>query len=262
MGVVGRVESVWRYPVKSMGGEKLESAFVGFAGLYGDRIFAFHNSAAVAGFPFLTGREHAAMLPHRPRFRHRDKATSPPNLAAAQHLAPGVTPLYASLGDLAVDVETPGGPVLALESSELLERLARFEGAGQLRLLKSERALTDCRPLSLISTQTVDALGTEIGASLDGRRFRANVYLDLGVEAAHAEDTFIGKRIKIGPKAIFAVLERDPRCRMITLDPDDGHASPEILECVAKRHQGRIGVYAAVLVEGTIRPDDEVLLLS
>ena len=89
MGVVGRVESVWRYPLKSMGGEKLESAFVGFAGLYGDRIFAFHNSAAVAGFPFLTGREHAAMLLHRPRFRHRDKAISPPNLAAAQHLAPG-----------------------------------------------------------------------------------------------------------------------------------------------------------------------------
>jgi uncharacterized protein len=49
---------------------------------------------------------------------------------------------------------------------------------------------------------------------------------------------------------------------MITLDPDDGHASPEILETVAKRHQGRVGVYAAVLVEGTIRPDDEVLPLS
>ena len=49
---------------------------------------------------------------------------------------------------------------------------------------------------------------------------------------------------------------------MITLDPVDGRSSPEILETVAKQHQGRVGVYAAVLVEGTIRPDDEVMLLS
>jgi len=44
MSVTGAVESVWRYPVKSMRGEKLESAFVGFAGVYGDRLFAFRNS--------------------------------------------------------------------------------------------------------------------------------------------------------------------------------------------------------------------------
>jgi len=40
MSVVGRVESVWRYPVKSMRGEQLESAFVSFAGVYGDRLYA------------------------------------------------------------------------------------------------------------------------------------------------------------------------------------------------------------------------------
>ena len=49
---------------------------------------------------------------------------------------------------------------------------------------------------------------------------------------------------------------------MITLDPNDGHASPEVLKTVAKAHEGRVGVYAAVLIEGTIRPDDEVSVLS
>ena len=57
MGVVGRVESVWRYPVKSLRGERLGSAFIGFAGVYGDRIYAFRNSSAQVGFPFLTARE-------------------------------------------------------------------------------------------------------------------------------------------------------------------------------------------------------------
>src|SRR5208337_222476 len=245
MSVVGRVESVWRYPVKSMRGEQLESAFVGFAGVYGDRLYAFHSSAAVAGFPFLTAREQPQMLLHRPRFRYQDKALRPPNLAEAEHLAPGVTPVYAGLDDLVVDVETPDGAVVAIDSPAMLESLGKDDGAGELRLIKSDRAMTDCRPISLISIQTVAAVSEEVGSTLDLRRFRANIYLDLD---GSAEDAFVGKTLRIGAKAKIAVLERDPRCKMITLDPVDGHASPEVLQTVAKAHEGRIGVYAAVLV--------------
>ena len=50
--------------------------------------------------------------------------------------------------------------------------------------------------------------------------------------------------------------------RKPTLDPDTGQASPEVLEAVAKAHEGRVGVYGAVLVEGTVRPNDEVTLLN
>ena len=56
MTTIGTVESVWRYPVKSMSGEALAEAFMGFSGFYGDRCFAFHNSAASKGFPYLTAR--------------------------------------------------------------------------------------------------------------------------------------------------------------------------------------------------------------
>ena len=62
MSVVGRVESVWRYPVKSMRGEQLPEIFAGFAGVYGDRLFAFKSSATPVGFPYLTGREAHEML--------------------------------------------------------------------------------------------------------------------------------------------------------------------------------------------------------
>ena len=46
MGVVGKVESLWRYPVKSMAGEEREALFVGYAGVYGDRLFAIGNAAS------------------------------------------------------------------------------------------------------------------------------------------------------------------------------------------------------------------------
>jgi uncharacterized protein YcbX len=260
MNVVGRVESVWRYPVKSMRGEKLESAFLGFAGLYGDRIYAFRNSSAHPGFPFLTAREEARMLLYHPRFRDPGKALGPPNLAEAARLAPGVTPVYGSMEDLAVDVETPEGALAAIDSAALRNSLGKAEGVGELTLLKSDRAMTDCRPVSVISVQTVAALGKEVGTEVDRRRFRANIYVDLA--AAYAEDAFVGKKLRFGRKTMIAVLERDPRCKMITLDPDDGHATPEVLQTVAKAHEGRVGVYAAVLIEGTIRVDDEIALLN
>ena len=51
MQVIGRVESLWRYPVKSMSGEELQEAFIGFSGVYGDRLYAFHDKRAQKGFP-------------------------------------------------------------------------------------------------------------------------------------------------------------------------------------------------------------------
>lgn len=57
MSIIGKVESLWRYPVKSMRGEELDEAFAGFSGIYGDRLFAFRSSAKHKGFPYLTARE-------------------------------------------------------------------------------------------------------------------------------------------------------------------------------------------------------------
>ena len=199
------------------------------------------------------------MLLYRPRFRHADKAARPANLAAAEAMGPGVTPLYADPADLAVDVETPSGEVLAVDDPALLGRLGE---SSSLALLRSERALTDCRPVSLFSLQTARQLAAEVGVPVDERRFRANIYADLAGTAGFAEDGFIGRRLRLGAKAVVAILERDPRCKMITLDPDTASASPEILRRVARFHDGKAGVYGAVLVEGMVRPGDELALLD
>jgi uncharacterized protein YcbX len=263
MSIVGKVESLWRYPVKSMRGEELEEAFVGFAGVYGDRLFAFKSSASPKGFPYLTGRDQKEMLRCRPRFRHPDIAAKPPNLSEAESLGPGVTPLYSDLADLIVDVETPSGETLSIDDPSLIRLLGDgIRDAHNLTLLRSERALTDCRPVSLFSIQTARALGEETGVAADKRRFRANIYVDLASASGFGEDALVGRSVRIGAKVVLAILERDPRCKMITLDPDTGEANPEFIRQVAQNHDGMAGVYAAVLVEGKIRPGDSVELLD
>jgi uncharacterized protein YcbX len=58
------------------------------------------------------------------------------------------------------------------------------------------------------------------------------------------------------------VLERDPRCMMITLDPDTAEKTPAILKQVAQAHEGMAGLYGAVLMGGMLRKGDPVELLS
>ena len=262
MSVVGTVESLWRYPVKSMAGERLDKAYLGFSGVYGDRLFSFASTASSEAFPYLTAREQPQMLLYRPRFRDPTAAALPPNLSAAQDVGPGLTPVHGNAEQLRLEVQTPTGAVLAIDDSDLAELLG--EGIAQehvLSLVRSERAQTDCRPIAAISLQTVKGLGDAIGAALDKRRFRANIYLDMGDESGFSEDQYVGCSVRIGHKATVTFLERDPRCKMITLDPDTGDSSPEVLREVAQAHDGKAGVYAAVTVEGTVQPGDEVRVL-
>ena len=263
MSVVGKVDSLWRYPVKSMRGEELEEAFVGFSGVYGDRLFAFRSTAAPKGFPYLTGREQEEMLLYRPRFRHADKTAKPPNLREAESMAPGINPLFADAAAFAVDVETPSGEVLRVDDPALIGLLKKRIGDEHvLTLLRSERAMTDCRPASIFSLQSARQLGEEVGTQIDKRRFRANVYVDLGSAHGFAENEFVGRSLRIGPKVVVTILERDPRCMMITLDPDTGEKTPPILKKVAQAHEGMAGVYGAVLVEGMLHKGDPVEVLD
>jgi uncharacterized protein YcbX len=137
-----------------------------------------------------------------------------------------------------------------------------IEEKHQLTLVRSARTLTDCRPVSLLALQSVRQLAEETGAAVDKRRFRANIYLDLTSAKGFAEDGFVGRSLRIGSKVILSILERDPRCIMITLDPDTGAIAPNLLKKVAQAHGGMTGVYGAVLAEGMIRNGDSVELLN
>src|SRR5438876_11887636 len=139
MKIIGKVESLWRYPVKSMRGEELAEIFAGYAGVYGDRLFAFKSSASPKGFPYLTGREQREMLRYRPRFRDPEKAARPVNLTEAESMPPGANPVSANPAELMVDVETPNGETIAIDSPVLIKRLrAGIDQKHELTLRRSD----------------------------------------------------------------------------------------------------------------------------
>ena len=260
---IGIVESLWRYPVKSMRGEELEEIFAGYAGVYGDRLFAFQSSTGRKGLPFLTGREQNRMLLYRPRFRNPEKAARPINFEEAERLSPLVNPVSAQPADLMLDVETPDGQIIAIDDPGLLVHLqGHMTENHELRLHRSDKAITDCCPLSIISMQSIRRLGEEAGLTADKRRFRANIYLDLHSDDDFPEDNFVGRSLRIGPRVIVQVVARDTRCMIITLDPDTAEKTPAILKAVAQAREGMAGVYAAILAQGIVRQGDPVEVIS
>src|SRR5512141_741587 len=214
MSIIGKVDTLWRYPVKSMRGEELDQAFASYSGIYGDRVFAFRSSANHKGFPYFTAREQRRLLQYRPRFRYPDKAARPVNLIEADKKGAG--PLSADSTELMVDIETPEGKTVAIDDPVLIEMLrSEIDKKHQLTLMRSHRAMTDCRPVSIFSLQSARQLSEETETPIDKRRFRANVYLDLASDQGFGENELVGHSLKIGPKVIVRVLERDPRCAMI-----------------------------------------------
>src|SRR5947199_5135685 len=210
MSIVGKVESLWRYPVKSMRGEELDEAFAGYSGIYGDRLFAFRSSANHEGFPYFTAREQRKLLQYRPRFRYPEKAARPINLLDAE--SRNANPLLANLAELIVDVETPAGKTLSIDDPALIEIVRTdVDQKHHVTLMQSQRAMTDCRPVSIFSLQSAQQLAEETGTHVDKRRFRANVYVDLTSANGFAENELVGRSVRVGPTACIKVLEGESR---------------------------------------------------
>src|SRR5947208_2219283 len=106
-----------------MRGEELQEMFAGYAGVYGDRLFAFESSANSKGFPFFTGRDQRQMIRYRARFRNPEKAARPINQAEAEALSPFLNPVSATPAELMVDVETPDGKTFAIDDPALIDNL-------------------------------------------------------------------------------------------------------------------------------------------
>jgi len=263
MATIGVIESVWRYPVKSMRGEQLDQVFVAFSGVMGDRVYGLIKGNGNPAFPWHTSRDQEKLLLYQPRYRHYSVTLKPEALEAAQSMGPGINPLYPDTEQFSVEVETPEGRVYDIDSTDFLEHLKAATGNDTLRLHFTQKSQFDCRPLSLFSIQTRDLLREELGMEMDKRRFRANLYVKWNENKPPVyEKELVGSRLKIGNMLEMNVLERDPRCKVITLDPDTAAANPKIMKHIAQSHEGYAGVYGAVLVEGVVKTGDTVELLS
>jgi uncharacterized protein len=256
---LGVLEAIYRYPVKSMAGEEISESFVGYGGLMGDRAFAFVRRKGVKGFPWHTGREQEDMVLFRPRFRNSAAMTLPADIEASFGMAPGVNPVFPPERAFEVDVTTPEGQVFPIGSTELAADREQRNGEP-VTLRFSERSLYDCRPISILGNATAIGLGEELGMLMDRRRFRANFYVDWNEPEPYRENALVGRTLQIGDRLRISVVELDPRCKMITIDPLTGKAEKKILHHVIAEHHGTAGVYAAVLTEGIVRKGDAIHL--
>jgi uncharacterized protein YcbX len=241
---IGTLTRVRRYPVKSMAGEDLPEARVSFAGLVGDRVYAFIDQHNQSDFPWMTGRQSREMILFRPQFLD----------------APPVADEIPDTGTYATDVTTPEGEKFRMGDPQFTEYLEkRFERSLKLRF--SERSMTDARPISIFGLATVRGLSEETGIELDERRFRANFYARWVEDRAFFEDELLGRELRIGEIVTLQVVKKNARCVMINVDPETAAPSPVVFEKVARCHQGLAGVYGAVLREGIVRTDDPIYLV-
>lgn len=260
MQKVGTITSVVRYPVKSMAGEAIDTGFLGFAGLFGDRVYSFVQEGAKPGFPWLTIRELEDLVLFKPRFRNPEAMQAPLDAHAALGRGMGLTTLYPTEDAFDVEIEMPDGAKHAIRAPQLK---AHLEDATEkkISLRFSERSLSDSRPVSIFANATVAALEAETGMKLDKRRFRANFYVDWDSVEPFFEIGLVGRVLQLGERARVMLTERDPRCKVITIDPDTADESPKILRHITSVHKGMAGVYGAVLLEGVVRAGDPILLV-
>jgi uncharacterized protein YcbX len=227
---IGTVAAIYRYPVKAMAGERLGEAELGWFGLPGDRRYAFVQSDHPGAFPWLTIRELPEMTLYRPAL-DGDPETSPPV------------------------VTTPAGRALAVADPELAAELAA-KSRRRVHLHRDRRGSFDAFPVSVISLQSVAALGELVGRELHPRRFRTSIVIDAPGEP-FAEERLLGRAVSLGAARVRLSL-RDERCSVINYDPDDAGRDPRVLRAVARHRATCMGVYGSVEAPGLIRVGDPV----
>ncbi|MBZ5598808.1 MAG: MOSC domain-containing protein [Acidobacteriia bacterium] len=236
---IGQVEAIFRYPVKSMGGEPLELAQLGWYGLEGDRRLAFRRMDDRSGMPWLT----ASKLPDLLRFAplRRD---------------------HGAQGDLPTHIRTPDGEELPVFGQDLAKDVGRRYGAP-VEMMQLRHGIFDEASISVIALDTVHEIGRLAGRSLEVRRFRPNVVVRSLRSVPFQEDEWVGGVLQFGEgddAPAIAVTMRDLRCSMVNLDPDTAAPAPEVMKAVVGANQNYAGIYGTVTRRGRVAVGQTILL--
>lgn len=236
---IGRVEELFRYPVKSMGGERLESATMGWHGLDGDRRLGLRRIEDRSGFPWLTASKLPELLCFVP-VRREDGAA----------------------GELPTHIRTPDGDELPVFGEDLAAEIGRRHRAP-VQMMQLNHGIFDEASISVIAIDTVQEIARLAGHGPDVRRFRPNVAVRLLQSVAFQEDEWVGGVLSFGEEndaPAVAITMRDTRCAMVNFDPDSASPAPEILKAVVRANQNNAGVYGAVIRTGRVAAGQRLFL--
>ena len=232
---LGHISAIFRYPIKSMAGTRLDSAKTGWHGVEGDRRLAFRRLADRGAFPWLTASRLPELLLYQPVYQPigRQETTGEP---------------------LPTHVRTPDGKEYSLTDEALVKEIATRHRAD-LELMQLKHGIFDEAVISAITLGTIRCIGREAGHNLDIRRFRPNLVIDSKSAQPFEEDQWVGKVLEFGSDgtgAAISITMRDPRCVMLNFDPDTAAANANIMQNVIRLNENHAGVYGTVVRTGEL----------
>lgn len=242
--VVGTIRDLWRYPVKSMLGERVERIWLDQRGAVGDRLYAVRDEAGKFG----SGKTTRRFQRIDGLFRFRSSYD----------------------GDMPL-ITFPDGLTLRGDEPEIHAALSAQLGLPVTLACEADVSHFDDGPLHLLTTDSLRALRSlgashlagadgQAKATLDHRRFRPNIFIE-SQAGGFAEETWLGRDIAVGPSVQLRVVKRADRCVMVTMAQADLTDDPRILRAVAHANDACLGVFAEPLVPGSISVGDSIRLL-
>lgn len=241
--LIGKIKEIMRHPVKSFCGENVQQTRIMEYGLYGDRSHAFLDETRQG--KFLTITQFPEMVRYKARFVGEESIEEYPK----------------------VEIVTPEGKVFSWENQELFKEIEH----------KSKRKISPItyspshvplgaieeEHIQLVTDASLNKLKEMWGSfAVDHRRFRPNLLIDLQEKIPFIEETWFGRRIKIGSEVEIQLKRHCERCMIITVNPDNAEKDSTLLKTVVKERNNHFGVYASVIKTGKIHVGDEVLLLN
>jgi uncharacterized protein len=248
-----QVAELWRHPVKSLQGERLDEAVVEDSGLSGDRRWGIVDGETGM---VLTARRVPSLL-----------------LACAR------------LTDAGVEIVLPDGEVLNGPSRHADDVLSTWVGR-RVALVGAESfgagvgeffadatddnsavvswtmptgRFVDALPLLVITTASLrQGLSLHPDGTWATRRFRPNIVVDVDDEG-WPEDTWCGRTVRVGT-AVVQPAVRCERCTMVTRPQPGLDRDLDIFKTLARHHGATLGVWTTVQSPGVVRVGDEVTL--
>ena len=282
---IGTISQLYRYPVKSMAGERLESAAISFRGIPGDRGWAVYDEtrAGVTNAkrqPLL--RTIRASYPTEPvageasppaRITFPDGASFasdsselPPRLAELLGRPVSMRGLGPAGSEAAARITLEGEPeevVRALNGILPDEPMPDFSEFPPERLRQLRQGnFFDALPIHMLTRTTLGTLARLAPESVwDVRRFRPNLFIEATELDGYPEQGWLRRRVRAGT-AVIEVVTGCPRCVVVTQPVDDVPQDHKIMRTLVRETKHTAGIYARVVQEGQVRVGDAVELLD
>jgi uncharacterized protein YcbX len=274
---VGVVQDLFRYPVKSMQGERLNAVDIGAQGVIGDRAYALRE----ANGRVITAKKWATLLAFSAQY---DAPPLPGVLAPLRITLPDGRTIQAQAADAATVLSTAlGHPVVLAGAQRGQSSQAEIDPATVFGDVPVEQVLSgrtaatmpdaitlppgtffDSASLHIVASGTLAHLRTLIGsdAQVDPRRFRPNLVIETepGGEG-FLEDDWLEGTLAVGERVRIVQLRPTLRCVMTTHPQADLGRDLRMLRTAVQHHHDHVGVWASIGAAGTVRVGDPVVLV-